>query len=233
MEHANWGPEFRDDEIAALLSSRESEIASQGCVISKIENEDELCRTTAATIAEGLVVGWFQGRMEWGPRALGNRSILADPRRVEMRDILNSKIKRREMFRPFAPSILEEAAGDYFTQSYPSPFMLMAYSVRPEKRASDSGDDACRRDGAPADGECAAESVVLQADPRVRASDWSAGVAQYLVQRKRTGGLPSGRGARLLSQNQNGPVGDGAIHRSPDHENQLSSPLVALYVGCA
>ncbi|MGD0117891.1 MAG: carbamoyltransferase C-terminal domain-containing protein [Candidatus Binatus sp.] len=136
MEHANWGPEFRADEIAALLSSRESEIASQGCVISKIENEDELCRATAATIAEGQVVGWFQGRMEWGPRALGNRSILADPRRVEMRDILNSKIKRREMFRPFAPSILEEAAGDYFTQSYPSPFMLMAYAVRPEKRAT-------------------------------------------------------------------------------------------------
>ena len=120
----------------ALLSSRETEIASQGCVISKIEDEDELCRATAATIADGLVVGWFQGRMEWGPRALGNRSILADPRRVEMRDILNSKIKRREMFRPFAPSILEEAAGDYFTQSYPSPFMLMAYSVRPEKRAT-------------------------------------------------------------------------------------------------
>jgi len=136
MEHANWGPEFRADEIAALLSSRESEIASQGCVISKIENEDELCRATAATIAEGQVVGWFQGRMEWGPRALGNRSILADPRRVEMRDILNSKIKRREMFRPFAPSILEEAAADYFTQSFPSPFMLMAYAVRPEKRAT-------------------------------------------------------------------------------------------------
>jgi carbamoyltransferase len=104
-------------------------------VISKIEDEDELCRATAATIADGQVVGWFQGRMEWGPRALGNRSIVADPRRAGMRDILNSKIKRREMFRPFAPSILEEAAADYFTQSYPSPFMLMAYPVRPEKRA--------------------------------------------------------------------------------------------------
>src|SRR5579863_21922 len=135
MEHANWGPEFRDDEIAAILSSRENEIANQGCVISKIENQDELCRAAAATIADGLVVGWFQGRMEWGPRALGNRSILADPRRVEMRDILNAKIKRREMFRPFAPSILEEAAADYFTQSYPSPFMLHVYKIRPEKRA--------------------------------------------------------------------------------------------------
>jgi len=136
MEHANWGPEFRDDEIAALLSSREGEIASQSCVISKIENQDELCRTTAGDDRGGAGGRMVPGRMEWGPRALGNRSILADPRRVEMRDILNSKIKRREMFRPFAPSILEEAAGDYFTQSYPSPFMLMAYSVRPEKRAS-------------------------------------------------------------------------------------------------
>jgi carbamoyltransferase len=136
MEHANWGPEFGASEIAALLSSHESEIASQGCVISKIEDESALCRTTAAAIAKGQVVGWFQGRMEWGPRALGNRSILADPRRVEMREILNSKIKRREMFRPFAPSIIEEAAGEYFTQSYPSPFMLMAYAVRPEKRTT-------------------------------------------------------------------------------------------------
>ena len=67
---------------------------------------------------------------------MGNRSILADPRRPEIRDILNAKIKRREMFRPFAPSILEEATGDYFTLSYPSPFMLMAYKVRPEKRCS-------------------------------------------------------------------------------------------------
>ncbi|HYL60433.1 MAG TPA: carbamoyltransferase C-terminal domain-containing protein, partial [Candidatus Acidoferrales bacterium] len=135
MEHAYWGPEFRDGEIATVLRSRETELANQGCEIRRVEDEDELCRDTAATIAQGKVVGWFQGRMEWGPRALGNRSILADPRRAEMRDILNSKIKRREAFRPFAPSILEEAAGDYFTQSYPSPFMLMAYAVRPEKRA--------------------------------------------------------------------------------------------------
>ncbi len=134
MEHANWGPEFRDDEIAALLAQHQTEIANQGCEVRRVANRDELCRVTAATIAEGKVVGWFQGRMEWGPRSLGNRSILADPRRPAMRDILNSKIKRREMFRPFAPSILEEATADYFTQSHPSPFMLMAYSVRPEKR---------------------------------------------------------------------------------------------------
>jgi carbamoyltransferase len=81
------------------------------------------------------VVGWFQGRAEWGPRALGNRSILADPRRADMKDILNRRIKHREIFRPFAPSILEECAGEFFERSYPSPFMTLAYRVRPEKRA--------------------------------------------------------------------------------------------------
>jgi carbamoyltransferase len=73
--------------------------------------------------------------MEWGPRALGNRSILADPRRVDMKDVLNARIKHREPFRPFAPSILYEAVGDYFDQTYPDPFMLKVYNVRPEKRS--------------------------------------------------------------------------------------------------
>src|SRR5207302_1959310 len=86
-------------------------------------------------ISEGKVVGWFQGRAEWGPRALGNRSILVDPRRAEMKDVLNQRIKRREPFRPFAPSILEEAVGEYFERSHPSPFMNLAYSLRPGKRA--------------------------------------------------------------------------------------------------
>lgn len=134
MEHAYWGPEFSDSVMAATLEARRDELQRQGCTIRRVEDQDELCRLTAAEIAQAKVIGWFQGRMEWGPRALGNRSILADPRRAGMRDILNAKIKRREMFRPFAPSILEEAAADYFTQSYPSPFMLMAYAVRPEKR---------------------------------------------------------------------------------------------------
>ncbi|MGH7825516.1 MAG: carbamoyltransferase family protein [Candidatus Binatia bacterium] len=96
--------------------------------------EEELVRITAEHIAGGKIVGWYQGRTEWGPRALGNRSIVADPRRPEMKDILNSRIKHRELFRPFAPSILKEAAADYFEQSYPSPFMLMTYKVRAEKR---------------------------------------------------------------------------------------------------
>jgi len=89
----------------------------------------------ARHIAEGKVLGWFQGRVEWGPRALGQRSILADPRRPEMKDVLNRRIKHRETFRPFAPSILEEATGEFFEKTHPSPFMTFAYNVRPEKRA--------------------------------------------------------------------------------------------------
>jgi carbamoyltransferase len=134
MEHSNWGPEFGESEICAAIHERAVELARSGCRVRKVENEDHLYRLTAAEIARGGVVGWFQGRMEWGPRALGNRSILCDPRRAQMRDILNLKIKRREPFRPFAPSILEEATGDYFTQSHPSPFMLMTYDVRAERR---------------------------------------------------------------------------------------------------
>jgi carbamoyltransferase len=89
----------------------------------------------AKAISLGKIVGWYQGAAEWGPRALGNRSILADPRRAEMKDILNRRIKHREAFRPFAPSILEEETGNYFEQAHPSPFMTFAYPVRPEKRS--------------------------------------------------------------------------------------------------
>ena len=100
----------------------------------EICDEDELCRKTAEAIAEGKIIGWFQGRMEWGARALGNRSILADPRRAEIKEVLNTRIKRREGFRPFAPSILEEAVGEYFEISYPDPFMVKVYPVKKEKR---------------------------------------------------------------------------------------------------
>jgi carbamoyltransferase len=80
------------------------------------------------------VVGWFQGRMEWGARALGNRSIVADPRRADMRDIINVRIKFRERFRPFAPSVAVEALDDYFVDAVPDPFMIQVYPVRPDKR---------------------------------------------------------------------------------------------------
>lgn len=131
LEHAYWGPQFSPAEIRAVVdrvgSADEVEIAQLG--------EDALVRSTARHIADGKIVGWFQGAAEWGPRALGNRSILADPRRPEMKDILNKRIKHRESFRPFAPSIAEEATGEFFEKTHPSPFMTFAYPVRPEKRA--------------------------------------------------------------------------------------------------
>jgi carbamoyltransferase len=126
MEHAYWGPEFSDAEIRRALERH-------GLAYRQLDRET-LVRETAQRIAQGKVVGWFQGRMEWGPRALGNRSIVVDPRRPEMKDILNKRVKHREPFRPFAPSVLEEYTGEYYEHSYPSPFMLLAYKVRPEKR---------------------------------------------------------------------------------------------------
>lgn len=135
MNHAYWGPSFGDDAVAGLLSGQRSNIKSQGCDIVHIADEDTLCRTTAKAISEGKVVGWFQGRMEWGPRALGGRSIVCDPRRADMKDILNLKIKRRESFRPFAPSILREAVSDWFESDDDVPFMMKVFQIRSEKRA--------------------------------------------------------------------------------------------------
>jgi carbamoyltransferase len=131
MEHSYWGPEFSPEQLRAAIAS--SRLSGSSLEISELP-EEELARAAAQEIAAGRILGWFQGRAEWGPRALGNRSIVADPRRPEMKDILNRRIKHREIFRPFAPSILEEATSEYFEKSYPSPFMTLAYAVRPEKR---------------------------------------------------------------------------------------------------
>ncbi len=135
MDHAYWGPHFGDSALRALLDVNAEAIHEQTCVVTHHVDEDELCRRTATAISEGKVVGWFHGRMEWGPRALGNRSILGDPRRADMKDILNLKIKRRESFRPFAPSILREAVSDWFEQDDDVPFMMQVYPIREEKRA--------------------------------------------------------------------------------------------------
>ena len=155
---AYLGPHFSNDEIEHLLGARglhpssdcshgamsraqEEERVSQRrgynskLLVSHIDDDAELCSRTARAIAQGLVVGWFQGRMEWGPRALGNRSILCDPRRADMKEILNAKIKHRESFRPFAPSILREAVGEWFEQEDDVPFMMQVFQVREEKRA--------------------------------------------------------------------------------------------------
>jgi carbamoyltransferase len=135
MDHAYWGPEFGPEALAAALEARRDDLAAQGCAMRIIGDEGELCRLTAAAIAEGKVIGWFQGRMEWGPRALGNRSILGDPRRADMKEILNIKIKRRESFRPFAPSILRESVPEWFEADDDVPFMMQVYPIRAEKRA--------------------------------------------------------------------------------------------------
>jgi carbamoyltransferase len=134
MDHGYWGPEFSEGEVGQAVDLARTEIAQTGCTVRTIADPAELCRWTAERLARGRIVGWFQGRMEWGARALGNRSILADPRRADMREIINSKIKFREKFRPFAPSILEEALDEYFVGAVADPFMVQVYPVRPERR---------------------------------------------------------------------------------------------------
>ncbi|MGH9504292.1 MAG: carbamoyltransferase family protein [Terriglobales bacterium] len=127
MTNSYLGPEFSDSSI-------ESDLKQANLRYRKLERE-VLLESVAEQIASGKVVGWFQGRMEWGPRALGNRSIVAHPGLPDMKDVLNARIKRREWFRPFAPSILVERQHEYFEHDHPSPFMLHVYKIRPEKRS--------------------------------------------------------------------------------------------------
>ncbi|HYK50458.1 MAG TPA: carbamoyltransferase C-terminal domain-containing protein, partial [Terriglobales bacterium] len=134
MDHAYWGPRFSSDDISALLAAHQSELYDANCLVEQISDEKELCRQTAIAVAEGKIVGWFQGRMEWGPRALGNRSIVCDPRRTDMKALLNAKIKRRESFRPFAPSVLEDAVPEWFEENDAVPFMMQVFQIRQEKR---------------------------------------------------------------------------------------------------
>jgi carbamoyltransferase len=135
MDHAYWGPEYDDNDIDDAIELRRTDLDAANCTMSRVGDERELCKRTAVHVAKGNVVGWFQGRMEWGPRALGNRSIVCDPRRADMKNILNQKIKRRESFRPFAPSVLRETVGEWFETDYDVPFMLQVYQIREEKRA--------------------------------------------------------------------------------------------------
>jgi carbamoyltransferase len=132
MQHAYWGAEHGAGEIEAFLHD-------QGIPYRRFDDEDKLLAHVVDRVKEGKVIGWSQGRFEWGPRALGHRSILADPRRADMKDIVNVKIKFREPFRPFAPSVLAERAEDYFVfpdavRHYPGRFMLYVVEVRDDKR---------------------------------------------------------------------------------------------------
>jgi carbamoyltransferase len=126
MRAAYWGPDFSEEECGRALS----EAGLSGRRLS----DDELCEKVALELSHGRLVFWFQGRMEWGPRALGNRSLLADPRREDIRAVINAKVKQRELFRPFAPSVLEEDAATYFDLPGPSPFMLFTAPVKPEAK---------------------------------------------------------------------------------------------------
>lgn len=156
MQHASWGPGYSDREIRAAMEDRG--LFQHGFHISELP-EKQLIKDTARHIAEGEVVGWYSGRAEWGPRALGNRSILADPRRSEMTNILNLRIKHRESFRPFAPSILAESAADFFETNHPSPFMTFAYPLRQEKRQALPA-------ATHVDGTCRLQTVERHANPR-------------------------------------------------------------------
>lgn len=127
ITNAYFGPEYNDSEIQSALDSA-------GITDYQKLERDDLIEKTASDIADGQVVGWYQGRSEWGPRALGNRSILANPNRDDMKDILNARIKRREWFRPFAPAVLAERQADVFEHDHPSPFMLHVYKIKPEWR---------------------------------------------------------------------------------------------------
>jgi carbamoyltransferase len=133
MEHAGWG-EAHD------VGATERFLRAHGIRYERIDDEDRLLDRVVDRLVAGRVVGWSQGRFEWGPRALGHRSILADPRRADMKDIVNTKIKFREPFRPFAPSVLAERAEDFFVLDraaahYPARFMLYVVDVKPDKRA--------------------------------------------------------------------------------------------------
>lgn len=127
MDHAYTGPQYSNGTIKKVLDDYN--------LSYRALEETQLVQKSAKLVASGNVLGWFQGRMEWGPRALGNRSIIADPRRDDMKDILNARIKHREKFRPFAPSILEEYTGEYFDQDYPDPFMIKVYNVLNQKKS--------------------------------------------------------------------------------------------------
>jgi carbamoyltransferase len=134
MKHAYLGPFAEDSEIIELLTKYTERLPSDAFDITKTSSVTTLVEMTAKAISEGLVVGWFQGRMEWGPRALGNRSILGDPRRTDMKEILNKKIKRRESFRPFAPSVLRKHVAEWFEEDDDVPFMMKVLPIKYEKR---------------------------------------------------------------------------------------------------
>ena len=134
MTHSYWGSSFSDQECLDCIRLNQAELDRLGCQLISYDEWHELVDKVSSEIIEGKVIGWFQGSMEWGPRALGNRSILGDPRRQDMKDILNLKIKRRESFRPFAPSVLRSEVSNWFESEADVPFMMKVFQIRSDKR---------------------------------------------------------------------------------------------------
>jgi carbamoyltransferase len=124
FKHVYWGPEYDNEKIERAL---------RDIGVETYEYQPDICRVTAKLLAQGKIIGWFQGRLEVGPRALGNRSILADPSNPQMKDLVNMRVKHRETWRPFAPSMLEEEADQYLEHVYPSPFMILAFDTKRDK----------------------------------------------------------------------------------------------------
>jgi carbamoyltransferase len=207
MTGAYTGPEFTNEDIRSALSKNK--------IIFEHYSDEELTKRAAQDIAAGLVVGWFQGRMEFGPRALGNRSIVVDPRRAEMKDVLNDRIKKREPFRPFAPSILEERVADYFEQTHPAPTMLMA--------TGNSCRNARRRFRAFANSLARSERTLLSIDLRLRGDDRRTSGAQYVVQRERANRLHAAGSDRLFSEDADGRAVSRELRGQERVENADSS----------
>jgi len=150
MEHAYWGPEFTHEQIEEALRAFQD---------VRYYRSDDICAETAKLLAEGKIIGWFQGRSEVGPRALGNRSILADPSHPQMKDRVNNQVKHREPWRPFAPSVLEEAVGRYVTNPMPSPYMILAFDTNSEVKGEIVS-------ATHVDGTCRPQTVSRAANPR-------------------------------------------------------------------
>ena len=170
MNGAYLGPDFSEDVIRGALDAA-------GARYSAL-TAGELVDATVAALADGKAVGWFQGRMEFGPRALGNRSILADARRPDMQRTLNLKVKSRESFRPFAPSVTRSEAPNWFDADWDSPYMLLVYGVKPERQKRTEGEPGCRRSSTPrsdipavthVDGSARVHTVDPKTNPRYHA----------------------------------------------------------------
>jgi hypothetical protein len=212
MTSAYLGPDYSEVEL-------EQALRSYGASFQKCQNIEEIA---AKLLAEGKIVGWFQGRMEFGPRALGNRSILADPRQPGIKEVLNRRIKHRESFRPFAPAVLEECVDDYFEDASPSRFMLLVFKVRPEKRPSIPANRTRGPHGAHSVSLEGEQPSVLESHRRLQAADWNPSCPQYVVQRERTDRLLS-RGRSLLLCDH--PDGRSCLGQLPRHP--LESELVS------